>query len=266
MGRTYKTEAFVLRARSGSGRPTESCTCTRSIADGWVPSRRGFARDESRFGARLEPFSHVELMPPGLREAAHRHRRIARGPAPARERGSVPAFRRPRRRRGDAALYVEEERNERAFEALTRFFEALDSLPAGLKVARLLDPLALAFRAPPSCSGSRATCPSGGMSSAGDEALVATSRARAVPYARRARRARRSCSPEGLPRHSRTLWTPLAEAHGLGLGERAVRDVLAVVVATYEFHGGLAPHARGLFVSGARRSMERETELDPGRV
>ena len=27
-------------------------------------------------------------------------------------------------------------------------------------------------------------------------------------------------------------------AHGLGLGERAVRDALAVVVAAYEFHGG----------------------------
>ena len=34
------------------------------------------------------------------------------------------------------------------------------------------------------------------------------------------------------------LWTPLADARGLGLGERALRDTLAVVVASYEFHGG----------------------------
>ena len=34
------------------------------------------------------------------------------------------------------------------------------------------------------------------------------------------------------------LWSPLADAHGLGLGERALRDTLAVVVASYEFHGG----------------------------
>ena len=32
--------------------------------------------------------------------------------------------------------------------------------------------------------------------------------------------------------------SPLADAHGLGLGERALRDTLAVVVASYEFHGG----------------------------
>jgi hypothetical protein len=34
------------------------------------------------------------------------------------------------------------------------------------------------------------------------------------------------------------LWSPLADAHGLGLGERASRDALSVVVASYEFHGG----------------------------
>ena len=77
------------------------------------------------------------------------------------------------------------------------------------------------------------------MSSAvGRRRWSATSRARAVPCARRARRARRSCSPEGFRGILALLWTALAETHGLGLGERAVRDVLAVVVATYEFHGG----------------------------
>jgi hypothetical protein len=34
------------------------------------------------------------------------------------------------------------------------------------------------------------------------------------------------------------IWNPLAAAHGLGIGERALRDTLAVVVAAYEFHGG----------------------------
>ena len=77
------------------------------------------------------------------------------------------------------------------------------------------------------------------MSRRGVRRWSATSRARAVRCARRARRARRSCSPEGFRGVLALLWTPLAEAHGLGLGERAVRDVLAVVVATYEFHGSL---------------------------
>jgi len=45
-------------------------------------------------------------------------------------------------------------------------------------------------------------------------------------------------SPEGFRGIHALLWTPLADAHGLGLGERAVRDTLAVVIASYEFHGG----------------------------
>jgi hypothetical protein len=34
------------------------------------------------------------------------------------------------------------------------------------------------------------------------------------------------------------IGNPLATAHELGIGERALRDTLAVVVAAYEFHGG----------------------------
>jgi hypothetical protein len=45
-------------------------------------------------------------------------------------------------------------------------------------------------------------------------------------------------SPEGFRGILALLRTPLADAHGLGLGDRAVRDALAVVVASYEFHGG----------------------------
>jgi hypothetical protein len=45
-------------------------------------------------------------------------------------------------------------------------------------------------------------------------------------------------SPEGFRAVAVLLGSPLAEAHRLGLGERAVRDALAVVVASYEFHGG----------------------------
>jgi hypothetical protein len=45
-------------------------------------------------------------------------------------------------------------------------------------------------------------------------------------------------SPEGFRGIHALLWSPLAGAYALGLGERAVRDALAVVVASYEFHGG----------------------------
>jgi hypothetical protein len=47
-----------------------------------------------------------------------------------------------------------------------------------------------------------------------------------------------SLSPEGYRGMNALLRSPLVDAHGLGLGERAVRDALAVVVSAYEFHGG----------------------------
>ena len=34
------------------------------------------------------------------------------------------------------------------------------------------------------------------------------------------------------------LGTPIADAPGLGIGDRAARDVLAVVTSSYEHHGG----------------------------
>jgi hypothetical protein len=45
-------------------------------------------------------------------------------------------------------------------------------------------------------------------------------------------------TPEGFRGIRGLLFSPLAEAHALALGERAIRDALAVVVASYEFHGG----------------------------
>ena len=49
-------------ARCASPRPTGSCTSTRSSAAGSARSRRASRKTKSRFGARLEPLSHVELM------------------------------------------------------------------------------------------------------------------------------------------------------------------------------------------------------------
>ena len=45
-------------------------------------------------------------------------------------------------------------------------------------------------------------------------------------------------TPEGFRGIRALVFNPLADAHGLELGERAVRDALAVVVASYEYHGG----------------------------
>ena len=45
-------------------------------------------------------------------------------------------------------------------------------------------------------------------------------------------------SPEGLQALTALLGSPIADAPALGLGDRAVRDTLAVVTSSYEHHGG----------------------------
>ena len=61
MGRTYKTEAVVLRSfRLGEAdRVLHVYTADRGRVGAVA---KGSRRTKSRFGARLEPLSHVELM------------------------------------------------------------------------------------------------------------------------------------------------------------------------------------------------------------
>jgi DNA repair protein RecO (recombination protein O) len=136
-------------------------------------------------------------------------------------------------------LFVEEERNERAFAALTRFLVALDAVPAGLRGRAALDPLGLAFQlkllwlsgyvphleACVECGGAEALV--GYLPRAGGAVCSACAPPETV-----------ALSPEGLRGAEALLRSPLGAAHGLALGERAVRDTLGLVVAAYEFHGG----------------------------
>lgn len=201
---------------------------------------KGVRKTKSRFGARLEPLSHVELLlHQGSGELytvtgvslvdAHR---------PAREdpyRLSVALV-------GAEAmlrLFVEEERNDRAFEAITRFLSAVDAMEPGGRGRAALDPLALAFQlkllwlsgydphleACVECGG--VTELVGYLPRSGGAVCAACAPTETVPL-----------SPEGFRAMHALLRSPLAAARGLGLGERAVRDALAVVVAAYEFHGG----------------------------
>ena len=108
---------------------------------------KGVRKTKSRFGARLEPFSHVELLlhqgsgelhtvtGVSLVDAHH----LAREDPYRLSVGLVGA-------EAMLRLFVEEERNERAFEALTRFLSAVDEIPAGSRGQASLDPLALAFQ------------------------------------------------------------------------------------------------------------------------
>src|SRR5205807_6450776 len=144
-GRAYATEAVVLRSiRLGEA---DRVLHLYTEAHGRVGAvAKGVRKTMSRFGARLEPLSHVELV-------LHRGRgelqtvtaaQLVRSHREAREdyyRFSVGMI-------GAEAmlrLFSEQEANERAFTALTRFLEALDELPHSSE-RPALDPLALGFQ------------------------------------------------------------------------------------------------------------------------
>jgi DNA repair protein RecO (recombination protein O) len=239
MGRTYKTEAVVLRSFRFA--EADRVLHVYSLDRGRIGAvAKGVRKTTSRFGARLEPFSHVELL---LHQGSGELHTIT-GAAlmdahrPTREdpyRLSVGLV-------GAEAmlrLFVEQERNERAFEALTRFLAVLDSVPAGRRGKASLDPLALAFQLKllwlsgylphlVSCVECGADAELVGyLPSAGGAVCAACAPPPTVDL-----------SPEGFRGVRALLASPLADAHGLGLGERATRDALAVVVTSYEFHGG----------------------------
>ena len=196
---------------------------------------KGVRRTKSRFGARLEPLSHVELM---LHQGSGELQTVTgveliRPHCDAREDsyrlgvGLVGA-------EAMLRLFVEQEANQRAFEALTRFLDALDTWPAnGGRAA--LDPLALSFQLKllwlsgylphlTSCAECGATDALAGYSPRAGGAVCDRCGAGALPL-----------SAEGIRGIEGLLGAPLAEAT---IGKRAAREALGVVTASYEYHGG----------------------------
>ena len=136
-------------------------------------------------------------------------------------------------------LFTEQEANERAFTALTRFLDRLDVIPS---------------RAP-AAPGARPARPLLPAEAALGVGLHAASRElRRVRRRRRARRlsarGRRRCLPrlrrpgtiplstEGVRAIQTLVATPLADAGEAGLTESRAREALAIVRASYEHQGG----------------------------
>src|SRR5205823_14853845 len=143
--RSYKTEAVVLRSfRLGEAdRVLHLYTLDRGRVGAVA---KGVRKTKSRFGARLAPLSHVALM---LHQGSGELHTVTgadlvRPHSAAREdyyRLSVGLI-------GAEAmlrLFSEQEANERAFAALTRFLDVLDETPHAAE-RPALDPLALAFQ------------------------------------------------------------------------------------------------------------------------
>jgi DNA repair protein RecO (recombination protein O) len=239
-GRAHSTEAVVLRSmRLGEAdRVLHLYTETHGRVGAVA---KGVRKTMSRFGARLEPLSHVELV-------LHRGRgeletvtaaQLVRSHHETREdyyRFSIGMI-------GAEAmlrLFSEEEANERAFTALTRFLDLLDETPHAAD-RPALDPLGLAFQLKLLwLSGYLPHVSACAECGAEHEPLVGyATRAGGAVCARCAQSTEAlALAADGIAGIETLLARPLADAVDVGLSERALRDALRVVTASYEYHGG----------------------------
>jgi DNA repair protein RecO (recombination protein O) len=238
-GRVYKTEAVVLRSfRLGEAdRVLHLYTLDRGRVGAVA---KGVRKTKSRFGARLEPLSHVELM-------------LHQGGGDLQTVAGVELIRSHREAREEPyrlgvgltgaeamlRLFPEQEANEQAFRALTRFLDLLDELTPREAALRTTDPLILSFQLKllwlsgylphvTSCAECGAETGLAGYSpQAGGAVCEACSNGGALPLSR-----------EGLLGIEGLLQRPLAEADAAGLSKRGGREALGVITASYEYHGG----------------------------
>jgi DNA repair protein RecO (recombination protein O) len=238
MARGYKTEAVVLRSmRLGEAdRVLHIYTLERGRIGAVA---KGIRRTTSRFGARLEPLSHVELMLhqgsgelqtiTGVHLVSSHH--AARDDPYRLGVGLVGA-------EAMLRLFTEQEANDRAFTALVRFLDALDGLESRAPAPPSLDPLTLSFQLKllwlsgylphlSSCAECGADPPLVGYSPKAGGAVCRACSTDAIPLSPGGAR-----TIDGLLRH------PLAEAGTVRAGRRDAEETLKVITASYEYHGG----------------------------
>src|SRR3954470_2907121 len=144
--RSYKTQAVVLRSfRFGEAdRVLHLYTAERGRIGAVA---KGIRKTKSRFGGRLEPLSHVALQ---LHQGSGELQTVT-GVDLVRPHSAVreESYRLGVGLIGAEAmlrLFPEQEKNERAFTALTRFLDVLDDLAPRDAAARTTDPLVLSFQ------------------------------------------------------------------------------------------------------------------------
>jgi DNA repair protein RecO (recombination protein O) len=199
---------------------------------------KGIRKTKSRFGARLEPLSHVDLL---LHEGSGELQTVT-GVDLVR---SHHATRDEQYRLGVGLvgaeamlrLFTEQEQNARAFGALTRFLDLADELPE--RASRpALDPLALSFQLKLLwLSGYLPHLTSCAECGGTDRPLVGYSPRAGGAVCRDCANGELSLSPAGIAGIEGLLARPLAEAGDVGLADRAARDALTVITAAYEYFG-----------------------------
>ena len=199
---------------------------------------KGVRKTKSRFGARLEPLSYVELQ-------------LHQGSGELQTVTGVELLRSHRSSREEPyrlsvgliaaeamlRLFPEQEANERAFRALARFLDLLDELEPGSGRPQA-DPLVLSFQLKllwlsgylphvTSCAECGADTGLAGYSPRAGGAICVNCANGALPLSR-----------DGLLGIEGLLSRPLAEAREAGLTDLGAREALGVITASYEYHGG----------------------------
>jgi DNA repair protein RecO (recombination protein O) len=238
MSRTSTTEAVVLRSfRLGEA---DRVLHLYTEAQGRVGAvAKGVRKTKSRFGGRLEPFSHVELLLHQGRGELH----TVTGASLVRshDRARSEPYRLQVGLVGLEAmlrLYPEQERNERAFLALTRFLDALDVAPSRTPARPALDPLVLSFQLKLLWLSGYLPHLEGCVECGATDGLVAYLPAAGGAVCAACDPGGIALTPEGMRGIAALVRSPLADAGATGLTDGGAREALAVVTASYEFHGG----------------------------
>jgi DNA repair protein RecO (recombination protein O) len=238
MARPVKTHAVVLRSLRFA--EADRVLHLYTLDQGRIGAiAKGIRKTKSRFGARLEPLSHVELM-------------LHRGSGELQTITGVELVRSHRQAREDPyrlgvglvgaeamlRLFPEPESNARAFEALTRFLDLADELPPRPSELPAHDPLALAFQLKllwlAGYLPHLASCAECGST----ETLVGYSPQAGGAVCRSCGNGARRLGAATFAAIEGLLRRPLAEAGDVAMGGREARETLGVVTASYEFHGG----------------------------
>ncbi|MBD0330309.1 MAG: DNA repair protein RecO [Thermoleophilia bacterium] len=238
MGRTVKTEAVVLRSlRLGEA---------DRVLHLYTPDRgrigavaKGIRRTKSRFGARLEPLSHVELL---LHQGTGELGTITGVDLLDSHRGArEDAYRLGVALVGAEAvlrLFGEGEGNPRVFAALARFLEVADDLPSRVPERPAVDPLALAFQLKLLWLAGYLPHLESCVECGGEGPLVGFAARTGGAVCRACAAGSLALAPATLRGMEQLLRRPLVEAADASGDVRAGRETLAVLTALYEFHGG----------------------------
>ena len=200
---------------------------------------KGVRRTKSRFGGRLEPLSHVELMlhqgsgelqtvtGADLRASHHEARedpyRLSVGLI-----GAEAMLR----------LFTDQEANERAFTALTRVLDRLDVTPSRAPAKPALDPLVLSSQLKLLWLSGYMPHLESCVECGAVEGLVGYQPAAGGAVCRDCGPGSIPLSPQGAQAIQTLVATPLADAGEAGLTENGAREALAIVRASYEHQGG----------------------------